>query len=330
MPVHVALTRMFFWIPIVHVVKVGSVQLKEIVVPPTINSKALAELKINKKPSTKKTVFLFIHLLIRFNSIYFFLFAVKNLNCFSQVFLGFLVVLQLALRDYFANFKLNLIFGVLLIFSFIALFENIFVSSGSIFLEYNLFSVDLFILFFQLIAIIVFLVFYSLFVSFLIFNVRNKMNKVRLNYYLSEKLHKFSFSLALFFALYFLIFYFLYSLLVFVGLPLLLINLFLFLVSLLLLFVPQSIVVDESRITHGIQNSIEFLIKNPLTALKVILLSFILLLVLPLIESLFDFVFLIGNYISLLLALFFVVPFIEIVKTRLYMKKFGLVLFDKD
>jgi len=240
------------------------------------------------------------------------------------------VVLQLALRDYLANFKLNLVFGVLLIFSFIALFENIFVGSGSIFLEYNLSSVDLFILIFQLISIIVFLVFYALFVSFLIFNVRNKMNKVRVNYYLKEKLQKFSFSLALFFALYFLVFYFVYSLLVFAGIHLLLINLILFLISLLFLFVPQSIVVDESKIIHGIQNSAEFLIKNPLTVLKVFLLSFVLLLILPLIESLFDFVFLIGNYISLLLALLFVVPFVEIVKTRLYMKKFGLVLFDKD
>ena len=130
------------------------------------------------------------------------------------------MVLRLALKDYLENFKLNLLFGVLLIFSFIALFENIFIGSGSIFLEYNLFSVDLVILGVELLSIIVFLVFYSLFLSFLIFNVRNKLNQVRMNYYLKEKLHKFGFSLALFFSLYFLFFFFLYSLLVFLSLPL--------------------------------------------------------------------------------------------------------------
>jgi len=240
------------------------------------------------------------------------------------------VVLQLALRDYSENLKMNLLFGILLIFSFFALFENIFVSSGTIFIEYSVFSGDFSVLFIELIAVLVFLVFYSLFVSFLIFNVRNKLNKVRMHYYLSEKLHKFSFALALFFILYFLFFYLVYSLLLFIEAPLLLVVFILFLISVLLLFVPQSIVIDEGRIFHSIENSAEFLLKNPLTVLKVIVMSTVFLFVVSLIEFVFDFVFLIGNYVSLLLVLFFVVPFIEIVKTRLYMKKFGLVLFDKD
>lgn len=240
------------------------------------------------------------------------------------------MVLRLALKDYLENFKLNLLFGVLLIFSFIALFENIFVGSGSIFLEYNLASVDFLVLIVELLSIIVFLVFYSLFLSFLIFNVRNKLNQVRMHYYLKEKLHKFGFALALFFVLYFLVFYFLSSLLVFLSIPLILINAVLSVITVLLLFVPQSIVVDEGKIIHSIQNSTEFLSKNQLTVLKVIFMSVIFLLILPLIEFLFDFVFLTGNYVSLLISLFFVVPFIEIVKTRLYMKKFGLVLFDKE
>jgi len=244
--------------------------------------------------------------------------------------MGFLVVLRLALRDYLENFKMNLLFGVLLVFGFFALFENIFVGSGSIFLEYNIFSVNPLVLLVELISIIVFMVFYSLFLSFLIFNVRNKMNQVRLQYYLKEKLQKFGFSLSLFFALYFLAFYIAYSLLILVGVPFIAINLILFIVSVLLLFVPQSIVVDESKITHSIESSVEFLTKNPVTVLKVIFMSVVFLLLVPLIEFLFDFIYLTGNYVSLLIVLFFVVPFIEIVKTRLYMKKFGLVLFDKD
>ncbi len=244
--------------------------------------------------------------------------------------MGFLVVLQLALRDYLENFRMNLLFGVLLIFSFFALFENIFLGSGSIFIEYELFLVDSVVLLIELIAIMVFLVFYSLFVSFLIFNIRTKLNKVRMNYYLTEKLHKFGFTLSLFFVLYFVVFYLFYSLMVFFNAPLLLINLILFIVSVVLLFVPQSIVVDENKIVHSIENSFEFLIKNPLTVVKVIFMGVLFLLIIPLIEFIFDFVFLIGNYVSLFIVLFFVVPFIEIVKTRLYMKKFGLALFDKD
>ncbi len=243
---------------------------------------------------------------------------------------GFLVVLQLALRDYLENIRMNLLFGVLLVFAFFSLFENIFVGSGSIFLEYNLFLVDPLVLLVEIISIIVFLVFYSLFVSFLIFNIRNKMNKVRLNYYLREKLDKFGFTLTLFFVLFFVLFYLAYSLLVFFGVPLLAVNFVLFFVSLLFLFVPQSVVVDEYRLSHAVQNSTEFLLRNPLTVLKIVFMSFVFLLILPLIEFVFDFVFLLGNYVSLVVCLFVLVPFIEIVKTRLYMKKFGLVLFDKD
>jgi hypothetical protein len=113
---------------------------------------------------------------------------------------------------------------------------------------------------------------------------------------------------------------------VFLEIPLLAVNLILFVFSVPLLFVPQSIVVDESKIIHSIESSFEFLAKNPMTVFKVIFMSTVFLLVIPLIEFAFDFVFLIGNYVSLLLVLFFVVPFIEIVKTRLYMKKFGLAL----
>ena len=240
------------------------------------------------------------------------------------------MVLQHALRDYLESFKLSLLFGVLLVFAFFVLFENVFVGSGSIFLEYNLFLVDLPVFFVELISILVFLVFYSMFVSFLIFDVRNKLNKVRLNYYLSEKLHKFSFVLALFFVLYFLAFYLVYSLLAFFSVPFALINLILFIASVFFLFVPQSIVVDEYKIMHAVQNSIEFLLKNPVTVLKVIFMSVIFLLIVPLIEFALDFVFLGANYVSLIIVLLFVVPFIEIVKTRLYMKKFGLALVDMD
>ena len=236
------------------------------------------------------------------------------------------MIVRNALRDYFENIKLSLLFGVLLVFVFFFLFfSNLFISSGSIFLEYSLNEVNIGVLALEIAVIAVFLVFYSAFVSLIIFNVRNKLNKVKVDYYLKDKLHRFSLKLFVFLLVYFIVLFFLSSLLVFFSLPVWIVNLLLLIVSLFFLFLPQAIVVDEDSITHCIANNLEFMSKNILPVIKIIVVSMVLIAVIALAEYALDVVALIGRYISLIILLVFVVPFIEVMKTRLYMTKFTLI-----
>ncbi|MBU1121068.1 hypothetical protein KJ660_04290 [Candidatus Micrarchaeota archaeon] len=236
------------------------------------------------------------------------------------------MIVRNALGDYFENIKLSLLFGVLLVFVFFFLFfSNLFISSGSIFLEYSLNEVNIGVLALEIAVIAVFLVFYSAFVSLIIFNVRNKLNKVKVDYYLKDKLHRFSLKLFVFLLVYFIVLFFLSSLLVFFSLPVWIVNLLLLIVSLFFLFLPQAIVVDEDSITHCIANNLEFMSKNILPVIKIIVVSMVLIAVIALAEYALDVVALIGRYISLIILLVFVVPFIEVMKTRLYMTKFTLI-----
>lgn len=231
-----------------------------------------------------------------------------------------------ALQDYFENIKLSLLFGVLLVFVFFFLFfSNLFISSGSIFLEYSLNELNIGVLALELAVIAVFLVFYSAFVSLIIFNVRNKLNKVKLDYYLRDKLHRFSLKLFVFLLAYFIVLFFLSSLLLFFSLPVWIVNLMLLIVSLFFLFLPQSIVVDEDSIPNCIANNLEFMGKNILPVIKIIIVSMALIVLVALMEYALDVIALIGRYISLIILLVFVVPFIEVMKTRLYMTKFTLI-----
>ncbi len=229
-------------------------------------------------------------------------------------------------KEYLKHFRFSLAFGVLLVFVFFfLLFENVYVTAGTIFAEYTLLSGATAMLALQLLAVVVFLLFYSIFVSFIIFNVRKNLSKVRIDYYLSEKLHRFGFALFAFFLLFTLLLFLFASIAAFFGAPVEGMAAVLFIVSLFFFFVPQSIVVDEAPVLNCIKNGFEFFLHEPASVLKIFALGVALVALLPFIEFAFDFFHFMGRYVSLLLLLVFVLPFIEILKTRAYMGKFGLL-----
>jgi hypothetical protein len=89
--------------------------------------------------------------------------------------------------------------------------------------------------------------------------------------------------------------------------------------------VPQAIIIDEEEVKESIANNLEFIIRYPKAFLTVVVVSLVLVAILPLLEYLFDPLFFSGRFIAVLVALIFIVPFIEITKTHFYMLKFDLV-----
>lgn len=218
-------------------------------------------------------------------------------------------------------------FALLLAFSiFFFVFDWVFFSSGSVFFDIKFLSrqpsVDLLIF---LGGFFLFLFFYSVFVVLMVFSVRNHLSKVKLHYYIAEKIRKFAFKYFLFLVMFSVFsFLLLYLSSFFPGLRFLAFGL-LTLVFLFFLFLPQSIVVDEESLYACVQNCFEFSLKNIPHVLGVFFAGVGFFVVLVIIEFLLDYFFLPGEFFTLFLSILFVVPFTEALKTAYYMEKFGLV-----
>ena len=110
-----------------------------------------------------------------------------------------------------------------------------------------------------------------------------------------------------------------------IGVPQVAIAAVLFIITALFSFVPQSIVIDETSVNYAIANNLEFIQKKPSQLLTVIVAGILLTLALVLVEFVLDSTLLIGNFLSLLIFMVFVIPFLEVMKSKLYMGKFELV-----
>jgi len=234
--------------------------------------------------------------------------------------------LQRALHTYITNFRAALAFLLLLVFIFpISEFFSSFVSSGTLFLDYNFLKSDIMILGSLLVVAVVFLFFYSLLQTLLIFAVRRDLSAVKVDYYLREQMQKFTGKIMVFNVLYAVIASWIAGLLILFGVLPVLVAFLLLLASLPFLFLPQAIVIDEHKLTASLRSSIGFMQENPKYVIAVIGIGFLLVFLVSLIEFAIDSVVLLGNYVTLILTLIFVIPFLEVLKTNLYMSKFGLI-----
>jgi len=244
------------------------------------------------------------------------------------------MILKSALREYRENFRVALSFGLLLVFVPVLLLEffqsqNIFFSSGAFFAEYALASPTVMIP--EIILIIFFYVLYSLFVSLMVFGVRKNLSKVRVEYYLSEMLKKFSTKIFIFFLASSTLLFAIGLILISVfdpAISVIIASLVLLALSLAFLFVPQAIVIDEVGVVDAVHESFDFIKKYPGSFFRVVMAGTVLIALVLLVEFVLDFLvleFLPGRFVSAFLLLVFVVPFLEAMKTYVYLLKFDLV-----
>lgn len=227
---------------------------------------------------------------------------------------------------YLANSKAAVIFGTLLVF--VALFiqlSNVFASSGSMFFDYNLSGQGPLMIVAEAALLVIFLALYSAFSSIIVFSVRSEMSHVRMRFYLQEMLEKFALRLFTFYLILVVGLSLLGVILIGAGVNVFTINLLFLLITVFLLFVPQAIVVDERGLMKALYYNFEFIFSNFPAFILVIVVSAIILLIVPLIELYFDAFNYIGSLVSIVIVLLFVVPFIETLKTQLYMLKFSMV-----
>ncbi len=235
-------------------------------------------------------------------------------------------LVQESFRQYIYNIKASLAFGLTLIFVLIfTMFNNMGLATGSIFLEYGVSNIDLVSLAIEIIAILAFLLFYALFLTVIVFSIRNSLSFLKVNYYLREMIQKFTSRLFLFYVLYFGVIFAIAQIMLFFNISILFINVILLLISIIFLFVPQSVVIDEEGLRNAFLNNFEFIAKNPKHLLLVLILGMFLLALVSVVEYLFDAIFLMGRYVSLFIVIVFIMPFIESLKSCMYMFKFEII-----
>ena len=229
-------------------------------------------------------------------------------------------------EQYKANFKTALVFSLLLVFvPVFGFFQNTYLSSGSIFLDYGLLLLNPVALVSQVFLVALFLVFYSFFVSIIVFSVRKNLSKLKLNFYLREMLQKFTLRIFVFYSLYCLLLFLLALGMLYFGFHMLFVAFALLVVSFVLMFVPQAVVVEEEGLRHAVSTNFEFLRHHPKSFFLVFVIGALMLAVLQLVEFGLSYFSLLASYLSLFLNLVFVLPIVEIMKTYLYMMRFDII-----
>jgi hypothetical protein len=249
------------------------------------------------------------------------------LTTYAATILGFFgMLLKNTWQQYRANFKTALVFALLLVFvPVFALFQNMFLSSGTIFVDYGLFLAPPLFLAAEAALIVLLLAFYSFFVSIIVFGVRKNLSKLKLQFYLAEMIQKLTVRIFVFYILYCLLLFLLTVGLLAAGFHVFYSAVAMLLVSFLLLFVPQAVVIDEEGLRHAVLSNFEFLGKHPKSFITVLVVGAVLLGLLLLLEFLVAQLTLLAPYLSLLLSLVFVLPFLETMKTYQYMMRFDLI-----
>ena len=236
------------------------------------------------------------------------------------------LILGRSVEEYKKNFFVSLSFAVLFLFAIVFALPffstQFFVSSGTEFLS---FSYSLAAIVGVIIAVI-FLYIFSFFISLVIYSIHRDVQSFSIDTYWSTLLKSRSSKIFILYLGLAIIFY----LVSFAGLAFgfsALSMLICFLISLLVMYAPQSIVLDEVPVAESIKQSISFWVKNFSTSVLIVVLSSIILFILVCIEWLFGLAgwSQAGSIVSLVLVLLFLVPFVEQIKSYAFVLKYALI-----
>lgn len=231
------------------------------------------------------------------------------------------IVFKKAVEEYLNNLKVMFSFGLLFVFVILFLFfEQFFFVSGTIHLVYSEFLINIL----GLLLGLIFLYFFSFFISLVVYSTKRDVQKVTFDIYWNVLLKNVSIKI---FSFYFIISIIFYSILL-IGLYFDLLffsSLIVLIISILTMFVPQSIVLDENDLLVAFKESVLFWKNNFFISSFIVLLGSVLLLLIVLLEFFFEFFHFPGIIISSILVLIFLIPFIEQLKSYSFILKFNLI-----
>jgi hypothetical protein len=232
------------------------------------------------------------------------------------------VVLKRAVEEYFSNFKVMLSFGVMFLFlALFALFDQFFFGSGSVFFSLNSNLIGGIV---GIVISLVFLYFFSFFVSLTVYAAHRDVQHISFDSYWNDLFKDAAIKIFFFYLILAVLFYAISSVGFVYGFAFwaLVLNM---LIGLIVLFVPQSIVLDQTSVLEAIGRSIEFWSNNFLVSLAIFAIATVALFVITLIELVLQMFNLPGVAVSFFLVLVVLVPFFEQTKSYAYLMNNALL-----
>lgn len=229
--------------------------------------------------------------------------------------------IAVAFKKYVRNIKL--VFATSLLFIFMLFLVNplFSLSGGSINLSYELLNQDPLFLILTLAAFIAIIFAYTLLQTILVYKMGREYDFDNKN---SREIRKPFIELLKFnISFYLLLFIALCILFDFGLVNNLLVNIILFVITILFWFIPQIIVIEKQSAEYSVVLNMNFIKKKPVYFVYLFVTVFILTLLTYIIDIIFG-VFT-GPIISTVFFVMFVIPFIEILKTEVYLGKYDLL-----
>lgn len=229
--------------------------------------------------------------------------------------------IAVAFKKYVKNIKLVFATSLLLIFTLFLVNPLFSLAGGSLNLTYDLLNQDPLIILLTVVAFIAIMFAYSLLQALVVYKVEREYGFEK-KYSIEIRkpfLELLKFNISFFLLLYIgLCFLFDFGLLnnIFVNLGLLVI-------TLLFWFIPQIIVMEKQSAEYALLINLNYIKKNWIYFIYLFVTSFILMLLTYIIDVMFG-VFT-GPIIATVFFVVFVIPFIEILKTEVYLDKYNLL-----
>ncbi len=231
------------------------------------------------------------------------------------------IVLKRAIEEYFSNARVMVSFGVLFVFlALFAFFNQFFFNAGTVFLSFDLSLLGII----GLILVLVFLYVFSFFVSLTVYSVHRDVQNISFDTYWNNLFKDAALKIFILYLIFAIVFYLISVLgsMYGFGLLALIINL---IIALVVMFAPQSIVLDEATVGESIGKSIEFWSSNIITAAAIVVIASIVLFIAVYIELYLELMALPGSIVSFFIIMVFLVPFIEQSKSYAYLMKVDLL-----
>jgi len=246
--------------------------------------------------------------------------------------MSFEKVVSHAIEAYKTNVKLISFFSIPLIVAFplLLLLPN-YASLGGIFLRFNSIGTDVssWGVAYMLVVLLISLILFSFAIVAINSVIKAQRAMLSLKHADVERMEDATFRL---FGLLLLVFLalFAFNLLLFemnVGerLRLVLNGLFSLAASMLVLFAPQAIVIDNAKIEHAISLSVSVLVKKPALVVAFLTLGALLVLVNSFVFTSLQGVWGMFPYVAIVVNSLLIVPFLEVVKTQIYLTKYSLL-----
>jgi hypothetical protein len=229
--------------------------------------------------------------------------------------------IAVAFKKYVSNIKLVFATSLLLIFTLFLVNPLFSLSGGSLNLTYELLNQDPLIIILTLVAFIAIVFAYTLLQTIVVYKMGREYDFENKN---SREIKKPFIELLKFNISFYLLLYVALCILFDFGLVNnVFVNIALFIITLLFWFIPQIIIMEKQNAEHSVVLNLNYIKKKPVYFVYLFVTTFILTLFTYIIDVVFG-VFA-GPIIAMVFFVMFVIPFIEILKTEVYLDKYDLL-----